>query len=709
VIVFAVGVEAMLGACATAAVPAWTTYRHDAARTGIDPDSANPVTPSRAWQTPPLDGEVYAQPLVYGPYVYVATENDTIYELDAVTGAVVWSKHLATPEPDSAAPCGDISPSIGITSTPVLDPTTNTIYAVSAVSDGVHASSVRHDLFALDLGSGRSVAGFPVGVDPPYPTGGAPVNQLQRPGLALDDGRILIGFGGNDGDCRTYWGWLVSAPADGTTELGYFQADPGANGGAIWASGNAPAIDAAGDVFIATGNGSSTTSAGPDYGESVVKLNAVATPLDWWAPANWHELDVADADVGSSMPTLLPGGYLFQSGKHGNGDVLNGDALGAVSTPPADASPFCLAGSFGGSVYDPANATIYAACRSGVAALAFAIGSPPSITADQGFSAPAGATGPPMIAGGLVWATNYSTGTLYGLDPTSGTARATFSIPENGTKVNHFASPSAGGGRLFIGSGDQVTAYTIGHAPAPVSTTTKLVSSANPAGVGNSVSLTAQVTPAPYGGKVTLTDGSAPINRCAGMAVSAATRGRATCRTTFTSARTHNVFVSYSGDAFDLPSSSPLREAVGPRVSQLHVDPRRVSVAGRKVGGQCVRQTRQNRQHSYCLNRVKLQITFRLDLAATVTLTFRRRRPGLTVNVRCRGQTTHDQRHLRCPQLAVVHGRISLVGKAGANAYLFRGAVGGAGIGPGQYQLTATPSIESHAGAREQVWFQVLG
>ena len=127
VMAVALAVQAVLGAYAAAAIPAWTTYRHDAARSGIDPDSTSPVTPSGAWQTPALDGEVYGQPLVYGPYVYVATENDSVYKLDAASGAVVWSKHLATPERSSLAPCGDISPSIGITSTPVIDPATDRI------------------------------------------------------------------------------------------------------------------------------------------------------------------------------------------------------------------------------------------------------------------------------------------------------------------------------------------------------------------------------------------------------------------------------------------------------------------------------------------------------------------------------------------------------------------------------------------------------
>ena len=88
-----------------------------------------------------------------------------------------------------------------------------------------------------------------------------------------------------------------------------------------------------------------------------------------------------------------------------------------------------------------------------------------------------------MIAGGLVWVTNYSTGTVFGLDLTSGTTRSHFSIPENttpgGSDVNHFATPSAGGGRLFVASGDQVTA-DIAHAPGPTPTSTTLASSPNP-------------------------------------------------------------------------------------------------------------------------------------------------------------------------------------------------------------------------------------
>ncbi len=464
VVVAALAAQAVLPGSAGAA--AWTTYRHDAARSGFDPDSTSPLPPSQAWQTPQLDGEVYAQPLVYGSTVYVATENDSVYALDAGTGALVWSVHLATPEPSSAAPCGDISPSIGITSTPVIDPSTSRIYLVGAVSA---SGAIHHELFALDVNSGQPIAGFPIVVDPPFPSGGTPVNQLQRPGLALDGGRILIGYGGNAGDCATYWGWLVSAATDGTS-LSSFQVDPDHLAGAIWASGNAPPIDAAGNVFIATGNGFDNSTLDPQFEDSVVKLDAFAHALDSWTPLNWQALDAVDADLGSSMPTLLPGGFLFQSGKDGNGYELNGAGLGGVTSPAATVS-LCSGGSFGGSVYDTADSSLYVTCGNRLRALSIAPGSPPSLAIKPGFSAPIGTTGPPMIAGGLAWVTNYNTGTLYGLDPNSGAVGSQFSIPEIGAEVNHFASPSAGGGLLFVGSGNQVTAFRIAQPPPPGSAT----------------------------------------------------------------------------------------------------------------------------------------------------------------------------------------------------------------------------------------------
>jgi hypothetical protein len=320
-----------------------------------------------------------------------------------------------------------------------------------------------------------------------------------------------------------------------------------------------------------------------------VKLDASASVLDWWAPSNWQSLDSGDADLGSSMPALLPGGYLFESGKDGNGYLLNGAALGHVSPPVATASHFCSGGSFGGAVYDPANVTIYAACSGGLHALLFGSGPPPSLTPRPGFSAPSAATGPPMIAAGLAWVASRS-GTLYGLDLTTGATRSQFSIPEAGSQVNHFASPSAGGGRLFVASGDQVTAFTIAQPPGPSPTSTSLATSPSRVAVGGAVTLTATVSPTPGGGTVSFSDGGASVSGCGAVAVSSAT-GTASCQASFARAGAHPLIAAYAGDAYDSPSTSATvtetvtSTAAGKRpvLSHVSLSPRRLRPGQRPI------------------------------------------------------------------------------------------------------------------------------
>ena len=566
----ALSVLAVAASAASSAAPEWLSYRHDAAGTGIDPDSpaAAAVTPTQAWQTPQLDGAVYGQPLVYGSAVFVATENDTIYKLDSSTGAVIWSTHLATPQPSSAAQCGNITPNVGITSTPVIDPTTNRIYAVGAVTQA--DGTFHHEMFAVDLTTGQEASGFPVSVDPPTLPNVDAVNQLQRTGLTLTDGRVLIGYGGNSGDCATYWGWLVSAPESGQSASTAFQVNAGfAPGqGAIWGGGSAPTVDAAGNVYLATGNGSTAnTGIDPQFGDAVVQLNASAAALDWWAPTNWQSENVADQDLGSSNPTLLPGGFLFESGKDTNAYLLNEAALGHVSAPVGQLTGFCSGVSDGGAVFDPEDSTIYAACAGGVRAVTFGPGA--TIAAKPGFTAPTSASGPPIIAAGKVWvAAMDGGGTLFALNPTTGAATNQFTIPENRVasgSVNDFQSPGAGGGRLFIASGDQVTAFAVAQTPAPSATNTTLASSASPAVAGTAVAFTAGVSPVPDAGTVTFTDGGAAIAGCSGIAVSPVSGGAAVCSTATLVPGLHSITATYSGDQFYTGSASAaLAQQVNP-------------------------------------------------------------------------------------------------------------------------------------------------
>jgi len=161
------------GATTTANAPtSWTVYHGDAAGSGYAPSVTTVDTRSSAWSSPALDGSLYGEPLVASGYVYVATENDTVYALSASSGAVVWSRHIASPVPASSLPCGDISPNVGVTGTPVIDPARREIFVVA---DELKTGKPTHVLVGLNTASGAIE--LTRNVDPP---GADPASLLQR-------------------------------------------------------------------------------------------------------------------------------------------------------------------------------------------------------------------------------------------------------------------------------------------------------------------------------------------------------------------------------------------------------------------------------------------------------------------------------------------------------------------------------------------------
>jgi len=424
----------------------WTTYHSDSARSGVDASAGSPVPFAAAWHSAALGGTSWSEPIVHSGLVIVATESNDVIALSEATGQVVWRTNAGTAVPSAALPCGDITPTVGITGTPVIDPATNTVYAVADLWDGSHAT---HELIALDAHSGAER--FRRVVDP---TGSNPLNQLQRAGLALDAGRVLVGYGGNDGDCAGYKGYLVSAPANGTGSNSQYVV-PTAKGGAIWSGGGAPAIDASGSVYVPTGNAASSDPNNYDHGDTLEKLDPAGHEIDSFAPSSWAQDSANDADLGSVAAQLLPGGLAYQGGKNGNGYLVNTAHLGGIGGELYSA-PVC--NSFGADAY--ANGVIYVACTGGVRALSLD-------AAHARFSAlwhgPSDASGPPIVAAGLVWVTAPGGGLLYGLDPQSGAVRVRQGTPA----MEHFSTPAASDGRLFLATGDTVQAYTIGSGLPP--------------------------------------------------------------------------------------------------------------------------------------------------------------------------------------------------------------------------------------------------
>ena len=415
----------------------WPQYHDNAARSAVGP-SAPALTPIRsAWTSPALDGQVYGEPLVANGLTIVATENDTVYGLDLATGQVRWSTHLGSPVPLSTLPCGNIDP-LGITSTPILDPATNRVFVVA--EERTTAGGVQHELVGLDALSGA--IGMRRVVDPPGMDARA---QQQRGALALSGGSIQIAFGGLDGDCSDYHGYVVSSREDGTGALGVFRT-AGTEGG-IWASGG-PSVDAAGNVFVSTGNGGSTTAY--DQGDSVLKLSPIGALLDSFAPTNWAADNAGDLDLGSSTPILLDGGLVFAVGKQRTAFLLNANHLGGIGGQLFSAD---VCRSFGAQAWAPP--MLYVSC-SDRGLVALRINSGPSPSFATAWVSPVSGIGPPVIGGGAVWTEDWNAGELYALDPNTG---AVLSQVHTGAAA-HFSTPTIVAGLALVAAGARIEAFS---------------------------------------------------------------------------------------------------------------------------------------------------------------------------------------------------------------------------------------------------------
>ncbi|HLJ82754.1 MAG TPA: PQQ-binding-like beta-propeller repeat protein [Candidatus Eremiobacteraceae bacterium] len=316
----------------------YTTYHFNNFRTGWDAFETTLTTANVASSsfgplyTLNVDGEVLAQPLYVQQVVmpgigthdtlFTVTENDTAYAFDAETGAPLWTTSLANAaNGDSPMPtrntgnCLNIVPAIGVTSTPVIDVTTRTMYLVAKIKHlhfGVPSYFLM--LHALDIRTGLDKPGSPIAITATYPVKGeAPLvfdakREHQRPGLLLSRGVLYIGFGSY---CDLFGpdahGWLIAYSADTLSQLAVFNGSPNRTEGfaSIWAGGFAPAADFQGNVYAVTGNGAFDGTA--NFGDSVLRLAANTLHVhDFFTPYNQADLDAKDFDLGSGGVMVIP-------------------------------------------------------------------------------------------------------------------------------------------------------------------------------------------------------------------------------------------------------------------------------------------------------------------------------------------------------------------------------------------------------------------
>ncbi|HEY3971918.1 MAG TPA: hypothetical protein VGM18_02880 [Candidatus Sulfotelmatobacter sp.] len=337
-----------------------------------------------------VDGYVSAQPLYMSALsingathnvVFVATQHDSLYAIDADTGVQLWQASFINPAagittvPISVQGCSETAISeVGILSTPVIDPTTGTIYVTAKTAETTSGvTTYYYRLHALDITTGLEKFGGPVSITGKIGNLSLIIlHQFQRPGLLLSNGTIYLGFGSNGCDL-TARGWLFAYNATTLQQEAVMTTQPDQSyGSSIWQGSVGPAADSTGNVFLSTGNGLFNYSTGfPDIGDSVLELSSSGnafTVESYFTPYNQAYMAANDYDMGSAGVTILPTqsnsstpDLLVTSDKMGDIFLLNRDALGGYNAANNDQAvqyfPTALGQYYGNPLYW--NNTVY--------------------------------------------------------------------------------------------------------------------------------------------------------------------------------------------------------------------------------------------------------------------------------------------------------------------------------------------------------------
>jgi hypothetical protein len=497
------------------------TYHYDNLRSGQNINETT-LTPANVNQTTfgklgsfNVDGRVDAQPLYLSnvaiPNVgtknvlYVVTEHDSVFAFDADsvngnTSTILWQHSvLASGETSSDdRGCGQVTPEIGITSTPVIDRTRNAIYlvAVSKTSGGNYV----HRIHALSLTTGADLFGGPTTITATYPGTGAnssngnvvfdPSQYNERPGL-LEVGGTVYTTWGSHCDGGPYTSWVMSYSAATLQQTSVLNLVPNGNEGGIWMAGTAPAADTSGNIYFIVGNGDFGTTldtngfpVNKNCGNCFAKVSSTAplTLLDYFTPLNTVSESNADTDFGSGGPVLLPDvvdstgttrHLAVGSGKDANIYVVDRDNMGKFNASNDNSIYQQINGQLAGGVWaKPSyfNGTVYyGAVGDSIKAFPIVTGklaTTPSSQSAHTFGYP-GAT--PSISAngstnGIVWVVeNSNNGVLHAYDATNLATELYNSTQAANNRdqfsANKFITPVVVNGKVYIGTPNSVAAF----------------------------------------------------------------------------------------------------------------------------------------------------------------------------------------------------------------------------------------------------------
>jgi outer membrane protein assembly factor BamB len=503
-----------------------TTFKNDVARTGqyltettLTPANVNSTSFGLLKQLP-VDGKVDAQPLYLSQLtvsgaahnvVYVATEHGSVYAIDADTGTTIWQVSLlASGETSSGAQgCDQVVPEIGITSTPVIDRTAGPNGAIYVIAMSLDKSSIYHQrLHALDITTGGELFGGPTDISATFPNAGgtttfAPGQYEERAALLLSNGTIYTSWTSHC-DAAPYSGWIIAFDQKTLARTLVLNVGPNSgapqsggnnfsiNGPGIWMSGDGPAADANGNIYLLTGNGpfETTLNSGGfpnmgDYGNSAIKMTATGPTLgvaDYFTMFNEVSESMGDQDLGSGGEMLLPDltdstntvrHLVLSAGKDGNIYVVDRDSMGKFNATKNNIYQE-IDGILGGEIRSsPAyfNSSVYYGPNGGTLK-AFSVTSAKLSTAATSQSATQFAypgTSPVICANGttnaIVWThENTTPAVLHAYDATNlahelyNSNQATGARDQFGAG-NKFITPTVAGGKVFVGTTTELAIF----------------------------------------------------------------------------------------------------------------------------------------------------------------------------------------------------------------------------------------------------------